>query len=59
MQLALVDAHTVDAMYRRDGQVTEKARWVVSADGRTMTMTDAGTLETGQKIAEKLVFHKQ
>lgn len=59
VQLALVDAHTVDAVYRRDGQVTEKARWVVSADGRTMTMTDTGTLETGQKIAEKLVFHKQ
>lgn len=59
VQLSRVDAHTVDALYRRDGQVTEKARWVVSPDGRTMTMTDAGTLETGQHLVEKLVFTKQ
>ncbi|MGA8940491.1 MAG: hypothetical protein WB439_15120 [Acidobacteriaceae bacterium] len=59
VQLSRVDAHTVDALYRRDGQMTEKAHWVVSADGREMTETDAGTLETGQHIVENLVFHKQ
>ena len=57
--LALVDPHTVDAIERRDDQVTQKDRWQVSADGRQMTLTTTGTLETGQRITEKLVFKKQ
>jgi hypothetical protein len=57
--LALVDAHTVDAVYRRDEQVTQKERSVVSADGQTMTVTTTATLENGQHVTEKLVFKKQ
>jgi hypothetical protein len=57
--LQLVDAHTVDAIYRRDNQITEKDRWVVSPDATQMTLTTAGTLETGQQIKETLVFRKQ
>ena len=57
--LQLVDAHTVDAIYRRDDQITQKDRWVVSADATQMTLTTAGTLETGQQIKETLVFRKQ
>jgi hypothetical protein len=57
--LQLVDPHTVDAIYRRDDQVTQKDRWVVSADGQQMTLTTAGTLETGQRETEKLVFKRQ
>ena len=57
--LELVDPHTVDAIYRRDDQVTQKDRWVVSADGQQMTLSTAGTLETGQRVTEKLVFKKQ
>ena len=57
--LQLVDAHTVDATYRRDNQVTQKDRWAVSADGQQMTMTTTGTLETGQHLSEKLVFKRQ
>jgi hypothetical protein len=56
--LELVDPHTVDASYQRDGQVTKKDRWVVSADGQQMTLTTRGTLETGQRLTEKLVFKK-
>jgi hypothetical protein len=59
VQLAIVDPHTVDAIYRRDNQVTQKDRYVVSADGRTMTLTTTGAYETGQHITEKLVFQKQ
>jgi len=59
VSLALVDPHTVDAIYRRDNQVTQKDRWVVSADGQQMTVTTTGTLETGQRVTEKLVFKKQ
>jgi hypothetical protein len=57
--LQLVDAHTVDAIYRRGDQVTQKDRWTVSADGTEMTLTSSGTLETGQQVKETLVFRKQ
>jgi hypothetical protein len=57
--LQLVDPHTVDAFYRRDDQMAQKDRWVVSADGQQMTVTTTGTFESGQHITEKLVFQKQ
>jgi hypothetical protein len=57
--LELVDPHTVDAIYRRGDQVTQKDRWLVSADGQQMTLSTAGTLETGQRVTEKLLFKKQ
>jgi hypothetical protein len=57
--LELVDARTVDSIYKRDNRVAEKDRWVVSADGREMTVTTSGALETGQQVREKLVFQKQ
>ena len=57
--LELVDPHTVDASYLRDGQVTQKDRWVVSADGQQMSVATTGTLESGQRLTEKLVFKKQ
>jgi hypothetical protein len=57
--LQLVDGHTVDAIYRRDNQVTQKDRWIVSPDGAQMTLTTTGTLETGQQMKETLVFRKQ
>ncbi len=59
VSLQLVDPHTVDAIYRRDDQVSQKDRWVVSADGKLMTVTTTATLETGQRLTEKLVFKKQ
>ena len=59
VMLQLVDSHTVDSIYRRDDQVTQKDRWVVSADGQQMTLTTSGTFETGQHLSEKLVFKKQ
>jgi hypothetical protein len=57
--LQLVDAHTVDAVYRRDEQISQRDRWVVSADGAQMTLTTTGTLETGQQVKETMVFRKQ
>jgi hypothetical protein len=56
--LTLVDPNTVDAIYRRDDQVTQKDRWQVSADGQQMTVSITGTLESGQQLTEKLVFKK-
>ena len=57
--LELVDPHTVDAIYRRSDQVAQKDRWVVSADGQQMTLTTTGSLESGQRVTEKLLFKKQ
>jgi hypothetical protein len=57
--LQLVDPHTVDSIYRRGDEVAQKDRWVVSADGQQMTLTTTGTLETGQRVIEKLVFKRQ
>jgi hypothetical protein len=59
VKLQLVDAHTVDATYLRDDKVAQEDRWVVSADGRKMTLATTGTLETGQHVKEKLVFQRQ
>ena len=59
VSLQLVDAHTVDAIYKRDDKVAQKDRWVVSADGQGMTLTTTGTLESGQQVKENLVFRKQ
>jgi hypothetical protein len=59
VQLAQADSHTVNATYRRDQQVTQQDRWVVAPDGKTMTLTTSGTLETGQRFNEKLVFQRR
>lgn len=59
VMLELVDPHTVESIYRRDDQVTQKDRWVLSADGQQLTLTTTGTLETGQRLTEKLIFKKQ
>ena len=56
--LELVDPHTLEAIYRREDQVTQKDRWVVSADGHQMTLSTTATLETGLRLTEKLVFKK-
>lgn len=57
--LKLIDPHTVEAIYRRSDQITQTDRWVISPDGTHMTLTTAGTLESGQHIKETLVFQKQ
>jgi hypothetical protein len=59
VSLQLVDTHTVDSIYRRGDQITQRDRWVVSADGAEMTLTTTGTLETGQQVKETLAFRKQ
>ena len=50
---------TVDAIYRRDDQMTQKDRRVVSADRHKMTLPTTGTVETGLRMTGKPVFQKQ
>lgn len=59
VSLALTDPRSVEATFRRDGQVSQRDRWQVSADGQQMTLSSTATLETGQHTTEKLVFKKQ
>jgi len=57
--LKWVDAYTVDAIYKRGDDIGDQEHWTVSADGQQMTMTTTGSLGTGEKIKESLVFRKQ
>jgi hypothetical protein len=57
--LALADPHTVNSTYKRGDDVAEQDRWIVSADGQQMTMTTTGTLGTGERIKESLIFKRQ
>jgi hypothetical protein len=59
VSLQLVDSHTVDAIYKRDDQISQRDHWVVSNDGAQMTLTTTATLEAGQQLKETLVFRKQ
>jgi hypothetical protein len=56
--LQLVDPHTVDSIFRRDDQVTQKDRAVISADGQSMTITTTGVLENGQHLTAHIVYKK-
>lgn len=51
----LVDAHTVEAITKRDGKVVSGFTQVVSADGKTLTYTpkDAQGQPTGVQVFEK------
>jgi hypothetical protein len=59
VMLELLDPQTVESVYRRDDQVTQNDKWVLSADGRQLTLTSTGKLETGQRLTEKLLFKRQ
>jgi hypothetical protein len=59
VELVLSDPHTVDAVFRRDNQISQKDRWQVSADGQQMTCSTTATLETGQHVTERLTFKRQ
>jgi hypothetical protein len=57
--LTQTDAHTVSSTYKRGDEIAEQDRWVVSPDGQQMTMTTTGTLGTGERLKESLIFRKQ
>jgi hypothetical protein len=52
-------ANTVDATLKRDGKVSQTTKGVISADGKTRTLTFAGTDAKGQKISGTTVYEKQ
>src|SRR5262245_18515917 len=54
-----VDDHTLDMTVKKDGKVTLTGKAVVSADGKTRTVTIHGTDAAGHKIDSILVYDKQ
>ncbi|MFZ1130186.1 MAG: hypothetical protein WBV31_00925 [Terriglobales bacterium] len=54
-----VDDRTIELTNKKDGKVTAKGRIVVSADGKSRTVTVSGTDATGKKMKYTAVYDKQ
>jgi hypothetical protein len=54
-----IDANTVEATTQLGGKVTGKTRIVVSADGKTRTLTQTGKNAKGQDVHNTIVYDKQ
>jgi hypothetical protein len=54
-----IDANTYENTWKKAGKVTITAKVVVSADGKTLTVTQAGTNGKGQPVSNVAVYDKQ
>ncbi len=54
-----VDAQTLELTVKKDGKVTVSGRIVVSADGKTRTVTTSGTDPQGKKVESTSFYDKQ
>src|SRR5215475_6539651 len=54
-----VDDRTLAMMVKKDGKVTATGRVVVSADGKSRTVTTSGTDAQGKKVSNKVAYYKQ
>ena len=54
-----IDARTLEVVSKKGGQVTITQRNVVSADGKTRTVTTTGVDALGQKVHNVAVFEKK
>jgi hypothetical protein len=57
--LKKVDDHTLELIGKKDGKVVTTGRIVVSADGKTRTVTTSTTDSTGKKAKSTAVYDKQ
>ncbi len=57
--LKRINDHTSQASLKKSGKVVTNARRVVSKNGKTMTLTTAGTNAKGQKTKNVAVYEKQ
>ncbi|HSE43035.1 MAG TPA: hypothetical protein VLH08_19905 [Acidobacteriota bacterium] len=55
----LVDDHTLELTNTKGGKVTTSGKIVVSADGKTRTVTTSGTNPEGKKVENIAVYDKQ
>ena len=54
-----VDDHTTDLTNKKDGKATLTGKIVLSADGKTRTVTVSGTDAKGKKVTFTTVYDKQ
>ncbi len=54
-----IDEHTVNAVYKKGGKEIFSERWVVSGDGKMLTMTQTGKNPPAQGIRNTLVYQKR
>jgi hypothetical protein len=54
-----INDHAADLASKKDGKVTMTGRLVVSADGKTRTVTTSGTDAMGKKVHSTSVYDKQ
>jgi len=54
-----IDTHTLELTIKKGGKVTVTGRVVVSADGKSRTVTTSGTDSKGKKISSTAVYDKQ
>jgi hypothetical protein len=57
--LRRVDAHTYEVIAKKNGMVTTVSRSVISADGKTRTVTQLGQHAEGDTVNNTLVFDRQ
>lgn len=55
----IVNDHTMELTNKKGGKVTVSGRIVVSADGKTRTVTVSGTDAKGKKVTSTAVYDKQ
>jgi len=54
-----IDANTLEAVNKKGGKVTTTSRNVVSADGKTRTLTTTGVDAQGRTVQNVILFEKQ
>jgi hypothetical protein len=54
-----IDDNTYENVWKKAGKVTITARGVVSADGKTLTITQTGTDVQGRAVDNTVVFDRQ
>jgi hypothetical protein len=54
-----IDANTYENTWKKGGKTTVVAKVVVSADGKSMTVSQSGKDASGQPVNTTLVFDKQ
>jgi hypothetical protein len=54
-----VDAHTTDIVNKKDGKIAATGRIVISADGKSRTLTVSATDASGKKVKYTGVYDKQ
>ena len=54
-----IDDNSYDNTWKKGGKATTTAKVVVSADGKTMTITHTGTNAKGEAVNNTVVYNKQ